>query len=212
MTTAVLTHHTAPTTDTDWARRSACTAESADDFFGTTAAAEARAREVCRTCPVRIQCLTDRRVLDADDDGTGGVLGGLSATQRRILATAELLGERPDLGRANELLTPRWRYRLHKLRIAAAGPQRMAEILTAEGLEVDTITVRVALWWTGADGKVVARRVRGDRRPLWQRLREDHGDVIAGLLARGTRHIDGADYLGVRVGTYSRAAQELKTA
>lgn len=211
MTTAVLTHHTTPA-DTGSPRRSACTADTADDFFGTSAAAEARARAVCRSCPVRVQCLTDRTVLDRADGGDGGVLGGLTAIQRRTLTTAELLGERPDLGRANELLAPRWRYRLHKLRSAALAPQRMAEILTAEGIEVDAVTVRVALWWTGATGKLVARRARGDRRPLWQRLRDDHGDVIQRLQAHGARHVDGADYLGVRPGTYSRAVQELKTA
>ncbi|MER0443110.1 WhiB family transcriptional regulator [Streptomyces sp. Edi4] len=209
MTTAVLTHPTTPA-DTDWARRSACTAETADDFFGTSAAAEARARAVCRTCPVRIQCLTERIAGDPDDGG--GVLGGLTAAQRRILTTAQLLGERPDLRRADELLTPRWRYRLHQLRSAAVAPRRIAEILTAEGIEVDAITVRVALWWSGASGKVMGRRQRGDRRPLWQRLRDDYSDELQRFRAQGARHADGADYLGVGVGTYGRAVQELKKA
>ncbi|MFB7649372.1 WhiB family transcriptional regulator [Streptomyces sp. NPDC056084] len=206
MTTAVLTHPTTPA-DTNWARRSACTAETANDFFGTSAAAEVRARAVCRTCPVRIQCLTDRMASAPDGEG---ILGGLTETQRRILTTAELLGERPDLRRADELLSPRWRYRLHRLRCAALAPRRIAEILTAEGIEVDAITVRVALWWTGASGKMVARRAQGDRRPLWQRLRDDHGEVLQRLRAQGARQADGADYLGVRLGTYSRAVQELK--
>jgi WhiB family redox-sensing transcriptional regulator len=193
-----------------WAQRSACHSSNADDFFEPSAAAQTRAREVCRSCPVRTACLT--ALVTADSDDIAGVVGGLDPGQRRVLKIAELLGERPDLERAQYLLSPRWRYRLRTLRTSGCAPRRMAEILTSEGVTVDTITVRVALWWTGASGKVLGRNARRDRPPLWQRLRDDHADEIRRLRANGARHAEIAEYLGVHVGTSTRAAQELGVA
>ncbi|MCZ0983874.1 WhiB family transcriptional regulator [Streptomyces diastatochromogenes] len=211
MTATVLTRSTAPADPANWSRRSTCTADTAEDFFGTSAAAEARARAVCLSCPVRAQCLAARSTLDPGAQG-GGVIGGLNATQRRVLELAERLGERPDLDRATELLTPRWRYRLHHLRSVGSTPGRIAEVLTGEGIEVDAVTVRVALWWTGASGKLLPRRASADRRPQWRRVLEGHSDTILRLLAHGASQPDGADYLGIGIGTYSRVVQELKAA
>ncbi|MFF2571137.1 WhiB family transcriptional regulator [Streptomyces sp. NPDC058084] len=211
MTTAVLTRPTTASADAHWARRSACTADTAADFFGTSAAAEARAREVCLSCPVRVQCLTARSAIDQDAE-SWGVVGGLDATQRRVLEVAELLGERPDLDRAVELLSPQWRYRLHNLRSAGYAPRRIAEVLTTEGIAVDTVTVRVALWWTGGQGKMLSRRASRDRRPLWRRVRDEHAEVILRLHELGARLADGADYLGVGIGTYQRVVKDLREA
>src|SRR5687768_8669160 len=114
-----------------WAHRSACrTAEADRDFYGTSAAAQARARTTCLSCPVRIQCLSERSAVDMGE--SWGMVGGLDVGQRHVLEVAELIGERPDLQRAQELLTPRWWYRLHNLRNAGPTVQRIADVLTAE--------------------------------------------------------------------------------
>ncbi|MFD5452238.1 WhiB family transcriptional regulator [Streptomyces sp. NPDC127100] len=217
MSTAVLTRHptaaAVPVTaeGSHWAHRSACqTAEADRDFYGTSAAAQARARTTCLSCPVRIQCLSDRSAVDIGE--SWGMVGGLDVEQRHVLEVAELIGERPDLQRAQELLSPRWRYRLHNLRHAGLTIHRLADLFTAEGITVDAITVRVALWWIGGAGRVVARRVGRDQRPLWQRVRDDHAGAICLLRARGARHVDVAAYLGVSVATSTRATQELEAA
>ncbi|MEV5451239.1 WhiB family transcriptional regulator [Streptomyces sp. NPDC052535] len=217
MSTAVLTRRptaaavTVTAEGSHWAHRSACqTAEADRDFYGTSVAAQARARTTCLTCPVRLRCLADRAAVDVEE--TWGMVGGLDVGQRRVLEVAELIGEHPDLERAQELLTPRWRYRLYNLRAAGHAPQRIADILTAEGITVDAITVRVAVWWTGGPGRAISRRASRDRRPLWKRLRDDYADVICLLRARGARHVDVAAYLGVRVTTSTRATQELEAA
>ncbi|GAA1110650.1 WhiB family transcriptional regulator [Streptomyces javensis] len=207
---AVLAGRPASAEGSHWAQQSACHTTNADDFFGPGPAARARAREICLSCPVRVACLTDRAADGIAD--TEGMVGGLDEAQRRVLKVAELIGERPDLERAEQLLSPSWRYRLHKLRNGGYAPRRMAEILTGEGLTVDAITVRVALWWIGASGKALARRASRDRRPLWQRLHDDHADEIRRLRGSGARHIDVAEYLGVHVGTSTRAVQSLEVA
>ncbi|MFZ3475254.1 WhiB family transcriptional regulator [Streptomyces sp. 4.24] len=209
MTTAVLTAPVAPASTDHWADLSACrTADVDGDFFGDDAPAQSRARKVCLTCPVRLTCLTSRATIDGAD--SWGVVGGLQAAQRRALDVAELLGEQADLPRAQALDAPRWRDRLHTLRAADCTPQRIAAILTEEGFAVNTITVRVALWWSGDSGTLVASPPPLDRRWLWERVRDDHIEVIRMLLGRGVRMLDAADYLGVGIGTYSRIVQHLK--
>ncbi|MFD6534868.1 WhiB family transcriptional regulator [Streptomyces goshikiensis] len=209
MTTAVLTAPVSPAGAGHWTTLSACrTADVDGDFFGDDESALARARQVCLTCPVRLTCLAARATIDGAD--SWGVVGGLDAAQRRALDVAERLGEHPDLPRAQELCTPRWRYRLHNLRVAGCTPQRIAAIVTEEGFAVNTITVRVALWWSGNSATLLARRPRLDRRALWERVRDNHIEVIRTLLERGVRMLDAADYLGVGIGTYSRIVQYLK--
>ncbi|MFF4409889.1 WhiB family transcriptional regulator [Streptomyces sp. NPDC001404] len=209
MTTAVLplpAHANAGDRDL----RIACRRPDTDqDFFGAGPAAETRARAVCLGCPVLVQCLRKRSLVDLDSD-VWGVLGGLSADQRRALSVAEQLGERPELRTARTLLTPRWRYRLHNLRVSGQTPERIAQVLRQEGLELNPVTVRVAVWWSGGAGGLMARRARGDQRPLWKRVRDDHADVILQLRNRGTRQVDIAAYLGVHINTYVRAIQSLE--
>ncbi|MFD5882582.1 WhiB family transcriptional regulator [Streptomyces yangpuensis] len=211
MTTAVLTGPHPAVRGIHWADLSACrTADADGDFYGEDPQASARAREVCLTCPVLLRCLADRTSIDGTD--SWGTVGGLDAAQRRALAVAELLGEEPDLNRAQELRTPRWRYRLHNLRGAGCTPHRIAELLTADGFTVDAITVRVALWWAGDSGTLLARRRRNDERPQWQRVRDDHAVVIRLFEENRVRRTDAADYLGIGIGTYTRVVQDLQAA
>lgn len=209
MTTALLTAPM-PRTGTDhWADLSACrTANVDEDFFGDDPNAQARARKVCMTCPVRLTCLAARATIDGAD--SWGVVGGLQAAQRRALDASELLGEHADLPRAQALSAPHWSYRLQTLRIAGCTPQRTAEILTAEGFVVNTVTVRVALWWSGNSASLVTRRPPLDERPLWERVFDEHGRVIRILIERGVRKLDVANYLGIGIETYALIVQHLK--
>ncbi|MER5302204.1 WhiB family transcriptional regulator [Streptomyces lasiicapitis] len=210
MTIGVLTRPASAAEDGHWVERGACGTATAADFCGNDAGARDRARHTCRACPVLAQCLAERTAIDPGE--SWGIIGGLDVAQRRALEIAELIGERPDLARAQELLDPRWRYRLHNLRVAHVAPQRIAELLTREGIAVDTITVRVALWWTGGSGTVLGRRARRDKRPAWQRLRDDHAEVIQRLRANGARSADVAAYFDVSISASTRAVRAIAAA
>ncbi|MER6163006.1 WhiB family transcriptional regulator [Streptomyces violaceorubidus] len=74
----------------DWREHAACRTEDPDLFFpiGTTGPAALQteqAKAVCRTCPVREQCL--RWALDTGQ--TIGVWGGTSELERRALKRRE---------------------------------------------------------------------------------------------------------------------------
>ena len=74
----------------NWREYAACRTEDPDLFFpiGTTGPAALQteqAKAVCRTCPVREQCL--RRALDTGQ--TIGVWGGTSELERRALKRRE---------------------------------------------------------------------------------------------------------------------------
>lgn len=205
MTTAVLTRSTATAEGARWDQRGLCRTARADrDFFGATPTARARARRACLACPVLLTCLTRR----ADEEF--GVVGGLEAEQRRALEVAALLGARPDLDRAQELFAPWWRTRLLRLAGSGHAPARIAEVLTSEGIAVDAVTVRVALWWAGAPGGLVGQPADEDQRPLWQRVLQDHGATVQRLRVLGVRQAAVADYLGIGIGTYNRIVQHLK--
>lgn len=70
----------------DWIRRARCRDEDPELFFpiGTTGPAAsqlARAKAICRLCPVRVECL--EWALETGQDA--GVWGGLSEEERRAL-------------------------------------------------------------------------------------------------------------------------------
>ncbi|HXF73738.1 MAG TPA: WhiB family transcriptional regulator [Actinomycetota bacterium] len=70
----------------DWIRRARCRDEDPELFFpiGTTGPAAsqlARAKAICRLCPVRLECL--EWALETGQDA--GVWGGLSEEERRAL-------------------------------------------------------------------------------------------------------------------------------
>ena len=43
------------------------------------------AKAICRSCPVRCECLADALAVELDVDGCHAIRGGLSADQRRQL-------------------------------------------------------------------------------------------------------------------------------
>lgn len=81
--------------DQTWAVRAACLGRDADDLF-VRGAAQRAAREICFTCPVRLECLAD--ALDAHVPF--GVWGGLTERERRAL-----LRHYPDVSSWSEWLT-----------------------------------------------------------------------------------------------------------
>ncbi|MFJ1900459.1 WhiB family transcriptional regulator [Streptomyces sp. NPDC088115] len=181
----------------DWKTRSVCrNSEMADDFFSTSTAAKKRARALCVGCPVIVECLKNQR----QSDGAiyrWGVGGGLDPDQRRALELEELLGNVADLGMARVLVSPRWLHRLKSLRSRCRSLEAVVAALREDGLIVDEVTVRVAVWWSGGEGARMARLAPDDRRSWRQQLRDDYADVVVALHERGARRADIAAYLGI---------------
>lgn len=71
---------TALVTDQPWAVRAACAAKEPDALF-VRGAEQKSVRQLCLTCPVRLQCLTE--ALSSEEPF--GVWGGLTERERRAL-------------------------------------------------------------------------------------------------------------------------------
>lgn len=79
----------------NWRAASRCRTADAEDLF-VTGSAQREAREFCRTCPVRTECLAHA----LDERIEFGVWGGMTERERR-----SLLHARPEVESWNELLT-----------------------------------------------------------------------------------------------------------
>lgn len=69
-------------TDTNWRDRAACRVGDAGLFFPGPNTSTAEVKRLCRSCPVRQECLQD--ALDSNDV-YAGIRAGLSADERRVL-------------------------------------------------------------------------------------------------------------------------------
>ncbi|MFD7868015.1 WhiB family transcriptional regulator [Streptomyces sp. NPDC059783] len=193
----------------DWKTRSVCrNSGMTDDFFDTRTAAKTRARALCTGCPVIEECLTNQRASD-DTIYRWGIGGGLDPEQRRALEWEEALGHVPDLGMARVLVSPRWLWRLRQLRFGCRSLEGIVAVLRRDGLVVDEVTVRVAVWWSGGAGARVARMTVSDTRSWRVQLRDDYTDVIVALHALRARNVDIAAYLGLTVTNGSKAIGEI---
>lgn len=74
-------------TGVGWKLRGNCTATDPDDMF-VTGAKQQQAKQICRGCPVRMQCLA--YALDRGDEW--GVYGGMTSRERNIV-----LRQHPDV-------------------------------------------------------------------------------------------------------------------
>ncbi len=84
---------TAPWTD-DWASEAACRVSRPDELF-VRGAEQHRAKQVCRGCPVRTECLAEA----LDNRIEWGVWGGMTERERRAL-----LRRRPNVQSWRRLL------------------------------------------------------------------------------------------------------------
>ena len=75
-----------PSSNLDWMARSRCRQVDPDQFFPERGASPRDALAVCRSCPVRWECLQ----YALDNDEQFGVWGGLSETDRRRVKRGEL--------------------------------------------------------------------------------------------------------------------------
>ncbi|MFF8422877.1 WhiB family transcriptional regulator [Streptomyces sp. NPDC015680] len=180
----------------DWKTRSVCRGELADDFYSTIKSRKERARALCVGCPVIVECLNNQRQSD-DAIYRWGVGGGLDPEQRRALELEELLGNVPNLAMARVLVSPRWLWRLRQLKADCRSLEGMTAVLRKDGLLVDEVTVRVAVWWSGGEGSRMARLEPGDRRSWRAQLQDDYMDVVVALHELGARRVDIAAYLGI---------------
>ena len=108
----------------NWRAAARCRTTDAEELF-VTGARQREARMVCRSCPVRTECLAH-----ALDEGVEfGVWGGMTERERR-----GLLRTRPEVTSWNELLTGARiaYYTADPYEHGAAGPARAAEQAVAE--------------------------------------------------------------------------------
>lgn len=195
----------------NWREEAACSGQPLRMFYSDSESTQQKARSVCRGCPVLETCLTDITASEVSATYQWGVVGGLTGEQRRALRWEVRLHGRPDLEKARLLVSPRWRYELHRLRCNGYTPDAMAEFLRIDGLIVDPVTVRLAVWWLGGKGARVRKRSHVDG-PETVRLVTLYGDVIQRLRALGASHRDVAAYLGVDRGHAGRAVQRVEAA
>lgn len=80
-------------TNPNWSRRAACGTNDAASFFPGANASTAEVKRLCRSCPVREECLQD--ALDSGDV-YAGIRAGLSADERRALIRKQPKRAKPD--------------------------------------------------------------------------------------------------------------------
>lgn len=186
-----------------WSDHSLCRQTDPEAFFQDDTETQERAQGVCRGCPVKASCLTDVLDFESTRDGRFGVVGGLTPVQRRALRVEGLLGNHPHLGQACVLASPMWAALMHRMKYVPA------DVLVAElrklGVVAAPVTVRVALWWCGGKATVLRPRRPGDRRHLWERVRDEAQDVVYRLRKLEVSRRDQAAYLGVSEDALGRA-------
>ena len=196
----------------DWKTKAVCrdpeVKADPEDFFTTAKAGQDRARTLCLSCPVVVECLRDQQAKD-EQIYRWGIGGGLDAAQRRALGVEARLGQFPDLETARSLISLRWSHRVRDLMQSCLSLEDMVAELEVDGLNVDTVTVRVAVWWLGGLGSRMAQLGPPDGRPWLKQLREDYADVVVELVGMRIRHADIAAYLGIPGTWGSKAVSEV---
>lgn len=69
------------------------------------------------------------------------------------------------------------------------------------------VTVRLAVWWLGDKGSVLPHRGRGDRRLLWELVRDESRTVVEELRSLGAGSRDVAAHLQVSVTALQQATR-----
>ena len=94
-----------PLVDQSWTARAACATQDPDELC-VRGAAQRQAREICFSCPVRLECLVDA----LDNRIQFGVWGGMTERERRAL-----LRRAPSVESWRETLAEMDREEIHEL-------------------------------------------------------------------------------------------------
>lgn len=183
-----------------------CASVGGDIFFSDSPKEQNAARVVCLGCPVLETCLTEGKRREAQTGDVWGMVGGLTAEQRRALMWEERLhGRRPDLAAARRLLKPWWADRLRSLHRRACPIDQITDICNTAGAgRLDEPTVRLALWWLGEPGSRVTRRPASDQRSETRRITEAYEPVVERMRSLGASKKDVAAYLGISINRADR--------
>ncbi len=190
----------------DWKDLAACQGPDTEMFFVDHPETQTRIQAVCRGCPVLVQCLGDILGYETSRDMRWGVVGGLTVAQRRALRCEALLGYEVNIRQARVLASPQWASVLSPMRQAELVPAEVVAGLRAHGVIASEATVRLAVWWTGGKGNVLPPRAVGDRRQLWERVRDEAQDVVGRLREQRVGNRDVAAYLQVGQDALERAS------
>lgn len=202
---SLITRHATRPASRNWRRSAACQGVDEETVFSTRLTEQARVKGICRGCPVRSTCLTDAMSYEAGYYMSWGVQGGLSDLQRIALRVEMKLGNQPDLEQARKLASPVFAGFMQQWRDWP--PETVAVELRRHGVIASAVTVRLALWWTGADGSLLPPTAEGDVRAPWMRVRDELRDTVSRIRGLGFSNRETVAYLGVARDAFERAVR-----
>lgn len=203
MTTATGRARTVAASSRDWRTSASCHGIDDETLYSERPAQQAKVQGICRGCLVRTRCLTTAVTLEEGEYMVWGIAGGLTDTQRRALRVEALLGNRPNLTQAQELATPGYAGVMAKWREWPASVVAME--LREHGVLASPVTVRLAMWWTGAHAGLLSPRGADDQRSPWVVVRDECRETAQRLRELGVGNRDIAAYLGVSRDALERA-------
>ncbi|MGA5670014.1 WhiB family transcriptional regulator [Streptomyces pseudogriseolus] len=194
----------------DWRTSAACQGVDIETLYSDKPTEQHTVQRICGYCPVRVTCLRDALGYEASTYQVFGVAGGLLDWQRKALIVHAQLGERPNVQQARVLSS----------RVFAGFMQEWldwpAETVAAElrafGVLASPVTVRLALWWCGGRGSVLAPLPEGDRRVQWMQVRDECRPVVEMLRGHGLSNRDIVAFLGVAFHNFERAVRWWRSA
>ncbi|MFG2359437.1 WhiB family transcriptional regulator [Streptomyces sp. NPDC048521] len=197
---------TTPAAPWNWRDFAACQGVDTETIFSEQSRDQEQVQKICRGCPVRIRCLTDGIAFEDSSYMVWGVVGGLTHLQRRALRVEVLLGNRPNLEQARKLASPAYARFMHEWKSWPA--QTVAEELRRHGVIAAPVTVRVALWWIGAKGSLLRPKSPGDKRLMWEQVRDEHQETVSRLREMRLSLQDIAAFVGVSHWQIEQAQKE----
>jgi hypothetical protein len=199
---------TTPATS-DWRTSAACQGIDIETLYSDKPSDQHTVQRICGSCPVRVTCLRDALGYETSTYQVFGVAGGLLDWQRKALLVHAQLGERPNVQQARVLASPVFAGFMREWLDWPA--ERVAGELRTFGVLASLVTVRLALWWCGGRGSVLAPLPEGDRRVQWMQVRDECRPVVEMLRGRGLSNRDIVAYLGVAFHNFERAVRSWRS-